>query len=178
MNNKANTYLSIMYNIIDNTISKLIENEISKYESDINYDYVDELINLLDTVDNYMGKIKDLIWEIQPGYHTRLYLHRMEQFIILLQFLQFGKPYIFVVISSSQEFDYIIFTLQINSSVGIYWRYEQLYIRKIVMRNIYLMVIILSLFDIRLNNKTVIYVYYSGILFNQQLHHFSSIFYT
>lgn len=50
-----------MYNIIDNTISKLIENEISKYESDINYDYVDELINLLDTVDNYMGKIKDLI---------------------------------------------------------------------------------------------------------------------
>ena len=50
-----------MYNIIDNTISKLIENEISKYESDINYDYVDELINLLDAVDNYMGKIKDLI---------------------------------------------------------------------------------------------------------------------
>lgn len=50
-----------MYNIIDNTISKLIENEISKYESDINYDYVDELINLLDTVDNYMSKIKDLI---------------------------------------------------------------------------------------------------------------------
>lgn len=61
MNNKANTYLNIMYSIIDNTISKLIENEISKYESDINYDYVDELINLLDTVDNYMGKIKDLI---------------------------------------------------------------------------------------------------------------------
>lgn len=61
MNNKANTYLNVMYNIIDNTISKLIENEISKYESDINYDYVDELINLLDTVDNYMGKIKDLI---------------------------------------------------------------------------------------------------------------------
>ena len=50
-----------MYSIIDNTISKLIENEISKYESDINYDYVDELINLLDTVDNYMGKIKELI---------------------------------------------------------------------------------------------------------------------
>lgn len=61
MNNKANTYLNIMYNIIDNTISKLIENEISKYESDINYDYVDELINMLDAVDNYMGKIKDLI---------------------------------------------------------------------------------------------------------------------
>ena len=50
-----------MYNIIDNTISKLIENEIAKYESDINYDYVDELINLLDTVDNYTNKIKELI---------------------------------------------------------------------------------------------------------------------
>lgn len=61
MNTKINTYLNVMYNIIDNTISKLIENEIAKYESDINYDYVDELINLLDTVDNYTNKIKELI---------------------------------------------------------------------------------------------------------------------
>ena len=61
MNNKANAYLDTMYNIIDNTISKLIENEMSKYESDIDYDYVDELITLLDTTDNYIEKIKNIL---------------------------------------------------------------------------------------------------------------------
>ena len=61
MNNKANAYLGTMYNIIDNTISKLIENEMSKYESDIDYDYVDELITLLDTTDNYIEKIKNIL---------------------------------------------------------------------------------------------------------------------
>ena len=61
MNNKINAYLGTMYNIIDNTISKLIENEMSKYESEIDYDYVDELITLLDTTDNYVTKIKDII---------------------------------------------------------------------------------------------------------------------
>ena len=61
MKNKANAYLGILYNIIDNTVSKLIENEMSKYESDIDYDYVDELITLLDTTDNYIEKIKNIL---------------------------------------------------------------------------------------------------------------------
>lgn len=61
MKNKANAYLGILYNIIDNTVSKLIENEMSKYESDIDYDYVDELITLLDTTDNYIKKIKNIL---------------------------------------------------------------------------------------------------------------------
>ena len=61
MNNKANAYLGTMYNIIDNTISKLIENEMAKYEADINYDYVDELINLLDITDNYISKIRAIL---------------------------------------------------------------------------------------------------------------------
>ena len=61
MKNKANAYLGILYNIIDNTVSKLIENEMSKYESDIDYDYVDELITLLDTTDDYIEKIKNIL---------------------------------------------------------------------------------------------------------------------
>ena len=61
MNNKANAYLGTIYNIIDNTISKLIENEMAKYEADINYDYVDELINLLDITDNYISKIRAIL---------------------------------------------------------------------------------------------------------------------
>lgn len=61
MKNKANAYLGILYNIIDNTVSKLIENEMSKYESDIDYDYVDELITLLDITDNYIEKIKNIL---------------------------------------------------------------------------------------------------------------------
>ena len=61
MNNKANAYINILYNLIDDTLSTLIENEMAKYESDIDYKYVDELISVLDATDKYVVKIKELI---------------------------------------------------------------------------------------------------------------------
>ena len=61
MNNKANAYINILYNLIDDTLSALIENEMAKYESDIDYKYVDELISVLDATDKYVVKIKELI---------------------------------------------------------------------------------------------------------------------
>ena len=61
MNNKANAYINILYNLIDDTLSALIENEMAKYESDIDYKYVDQLISVLDATDKYVVKIKELI---------------------------------------------------------------------------------------------------------------------
>ena len=58
MNTKTIAYINTLYNIIDSTISDLIENEMSQYAEDINYERVDTLVNLLDATDNYIQKIK------------------------------------------------------------------------------------------------------------------------
>ena len=58
MNNKTIAYINTLYNIIDSTVSDLIESEMSQYAEDINYDRIDTLVNLLDTTDNYIHKIK------------------------------------------------------------------------------------------------------------------------